>query len=33
MNACHLLLGNPWLFDNQVIRDGYANTYWVEFLL
>ena len=27
MNACHLLLGRPWLFDNHVIYDGYANTY------
>jgi len=27
MHACHLLLGRPWLPDNPVIYDGYANTY------
>ena len=27
MYACHLLLGTPWFYDNQVIYDGYANTY------
>jgi len=27
MDACHLLLGKPWLFDNHVIYDRYANTY------
>ena len=26
MDACHLLLGRPWLFDNHVIHDGHANT-------
>jgi len=27
MNACHILLGRPWLFDREVIYDGYLNTY------
>ena len=27
MDACHILLGRPWLFDRRVIYDGYANTY------
>ena len=27
MDACHLLLRRPWLFDNHVIYDGHANTY------
>jgi len=27
MNACHILLGRPWLFDWEVIYDGYLNTY------
>ena len=27
MDACHLLLGRPWLFDNHVIHDVHANTY------
>jgi len=27
MDACHLLLGRPWLFDNHVTHDGHANTY------
>ena len=27
MDACHLLLGRPWLYDNHVIYDGYTNTY------
>ena len=26
MDACHLLLGRPWLFDRKVIHDGYLNT-------
>jgi len=27
MYACHLLLVRPWLYDNHVTYDGYANTY------
>ena len=27
MDACHLLLGTSWLYDNHVIHDGHANTY------
>jgi len=27
MDACHLLLGRPWLYDNHVIHNGHANTY------
>ena len=27
MDACHILLGRPWLFDRKVMHDGYHNTY------
>ena len=27
MDACHLLLGRPWLFDRKVMHDGHLNTY------
>jgi len=27
MDACHILLGRPWLFDRKVIHDGCLNTY------
>lgn len=27
MDACHIVLGRPWLFDRQVHHDGRANTY------
>ncbi|PKI41852.1 hypothetical protein CRG98_037757, partial [Punica granatum] len=27
MDACHLLLGRPWLYDRWVIYDGFKNTY------
>ncbi|KAD5508175.1 hypothetical protein E3N88_15878 [Mikania micrantha] len=27
MDACHVLLGRPWLFDRRVMHDGYQNTY------
>ncbi|XP_031378282.1 uncharacterized protein LOC116193680 [Punica granatum] len=27
MDACHLLLGRPWLYDRRVIYDGFKNTY------
>jgi hypothetical protein len=30
MDACHVLLGKPWLFDIKVFHDGRKNTY--EFL-
>ena len=29
MDACHILLVRPWLFDHRVIHDGYQNTYTV----
>ncbi|GKB49059.1 gag-pol polyprotein, partial [Tanacetum coccineum] len=28
MDACHVLLGRPWLFDRRVMHDGYKNTYF-----
>ena len=27
MDACHVLLGRPWLFDRHVMHDGRLNTY------
>ena len=27
MDACHMLLGRPWIFDHRVQHDGYLNTY------
>lgn len=27
MDACHLLFGRPWKYDNSVHHDGHANTY------
>jgi len=27
MDACHILLGRPWLFDRKVLHDGCLNTY------
>jgi len=27
MDACHVLLGRPWLFDRRVVHDGHQNTY------
>ena len=27
MDACHVLLGRPWLFDRRVLHDGFLNTY------
>jgi len=27
MDACHVLLGRPWLFDRRVMHNGYLNTY------
>ncbi|GKF21105.1 reverse transcriptase domain-containing protein [Tanacetum coccineum] len=26
-DACHILLGRPWLYDRRVKHDGYRNTY------
>ncbi|KAK0601230.1 hypothetical protein LWI29_022353 [Acer saccharum] len=31
MDACHLLLGRPWLYDRKVIYDGFLNTYSFSF--
>jgi hypothetical protein len=27
MDACHVLLGRPWLFDRKIFHDGRENTY------
>jgi len=27
MDACHVFVGRPWLFDRRVMHDGRANTY------
>ncbi|XP_048493901.2 uncharacterized protein LOC125494388 [Beta vulgaris subsp. vulgaris] len=27
LDACHVLLGRPWMFDRRVSHDGYKNTY------
>jgi len=27
VDACHVLLGTPWLFDRRVVHDGHQNTY------
>jgi len=27
MDACHILLGRPWLFDRKVMHNGYLNIY------
>ncbi|GKC91873.1 hypothetical protein Tco_1157315 [Tanacetum coccineum] len=27
MDACHLLLGRPWLYDRRAKHDGFRNTY------
>jgi hypothetical protein len=31
MMVCHLLLGRPWQFDRNVLHNGRANTYHLEF--
>lgn len=31
MDACHLLLGQPWEFDKRVTHDGFLNTYTIKF--
>jgi hypothetical protein len=30
MDVCHLLLGRPWKYDRNVVRDGRKNTYTLE---
>jgi hypothetical protein len=30
MDVCHLLLGRPWKYERNVIRDGRMNTYTLE---
>jgi hypothetical protein len=30
MDICHVLLGRPWKYDNNVIHDGRKNTYTLE---
>jgi len=27
MDACHVLLGRPWMYDRKVMYNGYQNTY------
>jgi len=27
MDACHILLGHPWMFDRKVMHTGFLNTY------
>jgi len=27
MNACHILLGRPWLYDHRVMHNGFLNSY------
>ena len=31
MDACHILLSQPWLYENHMIHDGHANTYALKF--
>ena len=30
MDACHIILGRPWQFDNKAIYDGFKNTYDIQ---
>ena len=30
MDACHILLGRPWLYDRRVMHDGFKNTYTLQ---
>jgi len=30
MDACHILLGRPWLYDQKVMHDCYLNTYTLQ---
>jgi len=27
MDACHILLGHPWMYDRKVMHNGFLNTY------
>jgi len=27
IDACHILLGRPWMYDRKVMHNGYLNTY------
>jgi len=31
IDAYHILLSRPWLFNNHVMHDGHANTYALKF--
>jgi hypothetical protein len=31
MIICQMLLGRPWLYNQRVLYDGYANTYSFNF--
>jgi hypothetical protein len=31
MDACHLLLGRPWIYDRKIQHDGFRNTYSFRF--
>lgn len=31
MDACHLLLGRPWIFDRRIQHDGFLSTYSFRF--
>ena len=31
MDACHLLLGRPWIYDRRIHHDGFKNTYSFRF--
>ncbi|XP_013624595.1 PREDICTED: uncharacterized protein LOC106330711 [Brassica oleracea var. oleracea] len=31
MDACHLLLGRPWIFDHRIQHDGFLSTYSFRF--
>ena len=31
MDACHLLLGRPWIFDRRIQHDGFLNSYTFHF--
>ena len=30
MDACHILLGRPWQFDREAVREGKRNVYSFE---
>lgn len=31
IDACHILLGQPWQLDRYAIQDGFKNTYIVNY--